>query len=230
MANNDKFWYLENFNLFKTVGMGRLKALEELTCMINCDRNKEFIFDGDLTQNVFFLKEGKVKIVAYNNDGTEYIKSILKPGEIFGKIPYLPDSGKNEYAKTLSDTVLCYMPADKFKELMQSDFELHTQVLKFVGLRLKKLERKVHSLSFKDSKHRIVDLLIDFANDYGRKIGEEYFIEQPLSHKDIASLTANSRQTVTKILNELRKENLIDFNRRKLIVRNLKALKSLSPL
>jgi CRP-like cAMP-binding protein len=46
-----------------------------------------------------------------------------------------------------------------------------------------------------------------------------------LTHKDIAALTGTSRQTVTTILNELKDKNLINFDRKKILIRDLETLK-----
>jgi CRP-like cAMP-binding protein len=45
-----------------------------------------------------------------------------------------------------------------------------------------------------------------------------------LTHKDIAALTGTSRQTVTTILNELKEQNLINFDRRQILIRDLEKL------
>jgi CRP-like cAMP-binding protein len=46
-----------------------------------------------------------------------------------------------------------------------------------------------------------------------------------LTHKDIAALTGTSRQTVTTILNDMKEKNLINFDRKKILIRDLEALK-----
>jgi len=50
-------------------------------------------------------------------------------------------------------------------------------------------------------------------------------IPTKLTHKDIAALTGTSRQTVTTVLNELKDKNLINFDRRKILIRDLAQLK-----
>ena len=45
-----------------------------------------------------------------------------------------------------------------------------------------------------------------------------------LTHKDIAALTGNSRQTVTTILNEMKEQNLINFDRKRILIRDLEKL------
>ena len=86
------------------------------------------------------------------------------------------------------------------------------------------MERKVESLVFKDSRTRIVEFLRDWADEKGKKIGYETMMKNYLTHKDIASLTGTSRQTVTTILNELKDKNIINFDRRRILIRDMDKL------
>ena len=51
-------------------------------------------------------------------------------------------------------------------------------------------------------------------------------LKHSLTHQDIANITCTSRQTVTLVLNDLRKENLIYFNRGRILVRDMENLKA----
>jgi CRP/FNR family cyclic AMP-dependent transcriptional regulator len=108
---------------------------------------------------------------------------------------------------------------------MYANHELSFKMLKLVGLRLIKLERKLELLVFKDARTRIVEFLKDTASWKGKKVGFETLIPTKLTHKDIASLTGTSRQTVTTVLNELKDQNLINFDRRRILIRDLEKLK-----
>ena len=70
-----------------------------------------------------------------------------------------------------------------------------------------------------------VSLQSGIAEEKGKKIGYEILVQDFHSHKIIANLTATSRQTVTTILNELRTNNLITFNRQRLLIRDLDKLR-----
>ena len=76
----------------------------------------------------------------------------------------------------------------------------------------------------KDVKTRLIDFLNDLAEEKGRPAGEEILIEHHLTQKDIGDLIGSSRQTVTTLLNELKDSNLINFNRRQILIRDLKKL------
>jgi CRP-like cAMP-binding protein len=116
------------------------------------------------------------------------------------------------------------MPLHEMQHLAQKDSSLNIRLTKFLGLRMKKLEKRYESLLFKDSRTRIIDFLKEMAEESGEKVGLETRIKLNLTHSDIAKLTATSRQTVTTVLNDLKKNNLINFDRKKILIRDLEEL------
>jgi CRP-like cAMP-binding protein len=96
--------------------------------------------------------------------------------------------------------------------------------MQLFGSRLLRAENKLESLIFKDARTRIIDFIKDSVNSRGRRIGYEMLLKHSLTHQDIANITCTSRQTVTLVLNELRKSDLIYFNRGKILVRDMAKL------
>jgi len=88
------------------------------------------------------------------------------------------------------------------------------------------MESRLESLVFKDSRSRIVEFLTNLVAKKGQRVGYEWVIRNFITHQEIANLTATSRQTVTTVLNDLRTKNLLTFNRKRLLVRDLEALKA----
>lgn len=226
MSASNILWYLEKLEIFQNLSKESLNQLGAITRMTKFNRSDAIFMPDTLSENTYILKQGKVKISSYNQEGNELIKTILKPGEMFGKFPYFNSESITDYAVAIEDCTICQIPSSAFEKLISTNSELSIEVMKFAGQRLHRLERRVEMLSFKNVKSRLIELLLDFNTEFGKKVGMEHFIEQSLSHREIASLIATSRQTVTKLLNELRERELIDFNRRRIIIRNLDALKS----
>ena len=88
------------------------------------------------------------------------------------------------------------------------------------------MEQRLESLVFKDSRSRIVEYLVDLVKKSGQRVGYEWVVRKFITHQEIANLTATSRQTVTTVLNELRANNLLTFNRKRLLVRDLENLEA----
>ncbi|MCB0705729.1 MAG: Crp/Fnr family transcriptional regulator [Saprospiraceae bacterium] len=179
----------------------------------------------DASDQIFFLLKGVVKVGTHSEEGREVIKTILHPSAMFGELGLVGEDVRPEFARAMNQEVHCYsVPVAAFRDLMRSNFELCQRVLSLVGSRLRHTEDRLEALIFKDARTRIIDFLKECANKRGRKVGFEMLFKHCLTQQDIANLTGTSRQTVTSVLNELRKENLIYFNRRSILIRDIARL------
>ena len=218
-------WYLEDVNLFKVFCPHKYA-----TCKINHKfksvKKDQFVyFKEDLSNKIYLIAEGKVKIGFYTQDGREVVKAILTKGEIFGEMAFLGEEKRTDFAQSLDNkTSLCSMNIDMMHELVRDNKPFSFRVYKLIGFRIQKLERRIESLISKDVKTRLIDFLNDMAEERGRLVGDEVLIEHHLTQKDIGDLIGSSRQTVTTLLNELKESNLINFNRRQILIRDLKKL------
>jgi len=102
--------------------------------------------------------------------------------------------------------------------------ELMMFLMKTIGSRKVEMERRLESLYFKNSRARIIEFLYNFSTQKGERVGFETVVRRHMTHQEIANLTATSRQTVTTVLNELRSRNIITFNRRRFLIRNMETL------
>ena len=107
------------------------------------------------------------------------------------------------------------------RKVMSESRDFYQKAINLVGQRLRKTERKLESLVFKDARTRIIEFIKDSVNQRGRKIGYEMLLKHSLTHQDIANITCTSRQTVTTILNQFREEGLLDFDRKRITIKKL---------
>lgn len=221
-------WYLENVNLFKFLCPMKIPAVPDGNGQDIAQTYKkgDFIYHAnEPAKQVYLLEKGKVKISSYSDSGKEIIKAILQPGEIFGELVILGAERRMNFATAIDPVVQVYaMDLSMLQGLMLKNADFSLRITKLISLRLKETERRLESLVFKDARARIVEYLKELANEYGKPIGDEILIQNFLTHKDIASLTATSRQTVTSILNDLRDQNLIYFDRKRLLIRDMDKL------
>jgi CRP/FNR family cyclic AMP-dependent transcriptional regulator len=144
---------------------------------------------------------------------------------MFGELGLVGEKNRPEFAMSMHEgATLLKISISDLQQLMQSNHGLCMKVLFLVGSRLRRVEERMEGLIFKDARTRIIEFLKDAANRRGRKVGFETLLKHSLTQQDIANITGTSRQTVTSVLNELKKENLIYFNRRSILIRDLNQL------
>lgn len=225
MAREAALWFFESVNLYQILCPHKVKKMPEQHSFLHFKKDEFVYLPNEPSQNIYMIAEGRVKIGRYLEDGKEIVLSILTKGEIFGELAVAGEEIRKDFAQAMdNNTTLCPLSIDELKNLMFENKELSFRILKLVGLRLMKLERKLELLVFKDARTRIVEFLKDAASWKGKKVGYETLIQTKLTHKDIASLTGTSRQTVTTILNELKEANVINFDRKRILIRDLDKL------
>ncbi len=226
MRKESALWYFESVDPYDVLCPHKVKVLGD-NHTFHFFKKDEFIFFADEpATHIYMIAEGRVRIGHYLDDGKEVISAILSSGEIFGELALAGEEKRRDFAQSMdNNTSVCPLSIEDLKNLMYSNKELSFKMLKLVGLRLIKLERKLELLVFKDARTRIVEFLKDTASWKGKKVGFETLIPTKLTHKDIASLTGTSRQTVTTVLNDMKENNLINFDRRRILIRDLEKLK-----
>ena len=183
----------------------------EILDMENIQKGQVIDLSSEHKKNIFFLKKGTVKIVNSKNDTVKYI---VKRGNIFGELAlYNKEAAAEEVAYALEDCVICYIESKQMDELMEKHKSLKNGILKIYGLRIQKLEIRLHDLLYKDSSTRIREFITYYLDEFG-EINEtgQLSAKNLLSHKEIANLTNTSRQTVSNVMSTMRKEGMIDYN------------------
>lgn len=183
----------------------------EILEMDNIEKGKPIKCSDEHKDSVFFLKKGSVKIV---NTKSNTLKYVVKRGNVFGELAlFNREAAKEEIAYALEECVICYIKSGQMEELMQKHESLKNGILKIYGLRIQKLERRLHDLLYKDSTTRIREFISDYLEEFGKKNDVGILTAKNLlSHKEIANLTNTSRQTVSNVLSTMRKDGVIDYD------------------
>ncbi len=178
--------------------------------MKNMDKGKTIQLLKNDKKSVFFLKKGTIKIVDEHNNT---VKHLVKEGNIFGELSLFDNSDTiEEQAIALEDCIICYIKVHDMEKIMQEHDSLKNGVFKIYGLRIKKLERRLSDLLYKDSATRITEFITDYIKEFGENKKDRIIAKNLLSHKDISHLTNTSRQTVSNVMSSLRKDKIIDYS------------------
>jgi len=176
------------------------------------------------SNKVYFLLKGIVKI-AIHAEKKDIIKYVVRQGNLFGESYLTGDLQRRDFAYAMDDQVeVMEMDAAVVLNVMKTNFAFAQSLLHFLGERLRYTETQLEKVVLKDSKSRIMEFLHQMGMEQGRRVGFETLVKHNMTHQDIADLTGTSRQMVTAVLNQLKRSNVLYFNRKKILFRDLNAL------
>ncbi|UXP30883.1 Crp/Fnr family transcriptional regulator [Reichenbachiella agarivorans] len=209
-----------------TAGIVTEDVLSQVPSIVKEFSKDELIYsNGQVSDCIYLIEKGSVKIAKSDASGKEVVKSILNPGSVFGEKALSGEEIRTEYAQVVtSDTKVKAFIVEDVLEASHHNAQLNQKVIDILAKKLETLEKRLESITSKDSRTRVVDFLRDLAIESGQKVGFETLIKNNFTHKDIASLTGTSRQTVTTTLNHLKDKNIINFDRRRILIRDMDLL------
>ena len=190
---------------------------------------KELIYlSGQPGEYIYLLKKGIVKISKLTSDGRELTLALLKPGEIFGELEALGAGETGAQAEAHSDVMICVLRRKDLLGLMQMKPDLGISLSKLIGFRRRTIESRMENLIFKNIPQRLASLFLELNKEFGRKEGDEIKIDVPLTHEDLANLIGSARATVTEVLNDFKKQGVIQTAGKLFIIKNPKSLEEIA--
>lgn len=225
MDNQEKKKFLQKLPLFSELREDKLNDLAEFVKFQKKSRYNYIYLPDEPSDALFFLIKGIVKTGTHFSDGREVIKSIMHPHAMFGEMALVGETKRRDFARAMNEEVTYLsVPIQDFRNFMNTHPCLSNMVLNSLGKRLERAEDRLEALIFKDARTRIIEFIKESASKRGRQVGYETLLKHCLTQQDIANLTGTSRQTVTSVLNDLKKSNLIYFNRNSILIRDLAKL------
>lgn len=215
-------WFIQNVDLFDIFCAHDVEVYKNAHAheFKNFKKNEIIYFEGDAANDIYLIASGKVRIGYYRENGEEVLKAILTKGEIFGELALLGETKRNEFAQAVGhNTSLCPLNLKVMNELLDHDKTLAVNIYKWIGLRIKRIERRLDLLIFKDVKTRLKEFLYELGREYGRKVGTDIVVKHSFTQKDIGNLIGASRQTVNQLLAELELDRIITVKGKLIILK-----------
>ncbi|MEX0726410.1 MAG: Crp/Fnr family transcriptional regulator [Planctomycetaceae bacterium] len=217
-------WHVKNCSLFEKLSEEQLSQLEGRARIRSFPRNSAIYLPTDISDGTFLLAEGRVRICSTTSDGKQAILDFIKPGELFGELGLFHEGERDERAEAAVDSTVYLLPGDDLRRLMQNSAELSLGITKLIGMRRKRIERRLRSLLFRSNRDRLAHLLLELIEQYGKHLAEGILIDLRLSHQELASIIGATRETVTALLGEMQYDRLITVGRQRIVVKDLQRL------
>lgn len=180
------------------------------------------LLEGQESDGMYIIGSGLVKIYKLHEDGREATLALLGAGEILGEMSLFGSKVRSASAEAVEPSTLLVISRNDFKSLMVEIPEIAVHIIEVLSTRLRNSDRQVHELAFLNSRGRIVSNLARLAETHGRADTDGILVR--LTHAELAKIAGASRETVTKVLNELSDVNVIRLGNRKLWVLDLEGL------
>jgi CRP-like cAMP-binding protein len=187
------------------------------------ERGTTVMSEGDTSDWVLVLTEGRVKVSSHTSSGTEVVLAVRGPGGLLGEMSAIDGSPRSATVTALEP--IAGIVIRDFPAFLQAHGRIAVLLMQLVTGRLRDADRKRIEYGAFDTTGRVATRLIELAERYGEKTNSGVRVALPLSQDELAGWTGASREAVSKALRTLRDRGLIETGRRRVVIHDLEGLR-----
>ncbi|MFT6443071.1 MAG: CRP-like cAMP-binding protein [Crocinitomicaceae bacterium] len=206
------------------------RGIEELSDLSKERKEKEFlkkkeIFrEDDHANYLYFIISGKVKCEKTDTYGKSFVTEIYNPGDFLGYLSLLEGSEYKSTAVAMENTRVAIIPKDDFLQLIQKNKDVSSKFIKMLSGNVIDREKRLLHLAYSPVGERVAQALYKLANNDENKKANTANIN--LSREDLANIVGTAKETLIRMLSELKKEGVIELVGRQISVVDMNRLKS----
>ncbi|WP_219884792.1 global nitrogen regulator NtcA [Merismopedia glauca] len=204
-------------NVFRQMGGGSFPPVVE-----TFERGKTIFFPGDPAERVYFLLKGAVKLSRVYEAGEEITVALLRENSVFGVLSLITGNRSDRFyhAVAFTPVELLSAPIEQVEQALKENPELSWLMLRGLSSRILETEMMIETLAHRDMGSRLVSFLLILCRDFGIPTNNGITVDLKLSHQAIAEAIGSTRVTVTRLLGDLRQEEMISIHKKKITVHN----------
>lgn len=216
------------FSMFADLSDAHLCNLSDNKNFISHKKGQILYYEGTKPLGVFCVSAGIVKVFKTASNGKEQIIRLAQKGEFLGYSSMLGEEVYSNTATIVEDAKICFVPKETFLKVLQEDNNFHRRLTKALCNDIGVMEEKLTDATQKSIRERLAFTLLKLGDTYGVDGGEGEKIDIVLTREEIAGLVGTATETVIRLLSEFKKDELIEFDGKKIIILNKKGLARLS--
>ena len=223
LAADERIAVLRRTKLFEGLDDGDLASIAPLLHRRRYRRGMFIFLEGEPVDAVYFIESGSVKAFTLDAEGKEHILNVMGPGTFFPHVGFLDGSPAPGTAQALEDTTVWAMERAAFYRLLTQQPELAVRMVAVLGAHIRRLHAQLRELGTQAVPARLAQVLMRLCRQYGEAAPREgapraVRIPLHLSHQDLASMAATTRETVSRLLSAFRRAGLIRVEEGQLVI------------
>jgi CRP/FNR family cyclic AMP-dependent transcriptional regulator len=196
---------LKNIALFSSLSEKELNEISSLVSLREFKKSQMILCEEEMSEFMYIILQGKVKVTRLGKEGKETILSMHGSGEFFGELSLIDGKTTPASVVAVENSRAVIISKRHFHSMLYTQRKVLENLLKILCSRLRESWQKIEMLNFNDASQRLKMLLNMLAETYGERTAEGTVLHVRLIHQDIADMTGLTRETVTRVLDKLKK-------------------------
>ena len=220
---------LRGTDFFCCLSAPALAALDEIKHTTSYPEGALVFMEGQAARGVYILCQGAAKLSTTSTDGKTFILKIARTGEALGVHAVIADTQHEVTVETLRPSQLAFIARREFLRFLKEHGDACLQAAQHLSRDCQSAYDVIRSIGLSHSvSEKLAKLLLQWTVDATRSANGSLRLTVTLTHEEIAQLLGSSRETITRILSDFKKHNVIEQSGATLLIKNKAALEKLA--
>jgi len=217
---------LTDIQLLSELSPDEFEVVEKSCRWKTYSASEQIIDQHSDSRDIFFVAEGRVRVVNYSLSGREITFDDLDAGSHFGELAAIDGLPRSASVMALTEVRIASLSAEQFHTIMLDHPTIALKLMKHLAHLVRTSTSRIMELSTLGANNRIhADLL-----RMSRKVTEDDMtaIIAPIPvHSDVASRVSTTRETVARVMNDLARKGIVERQKEALLVKDLERLEDM---
>lgn len=183
-------------------------------------------YEGDNPENVYLVRSGKVRLSKMTAEGKEFSMHLKQKDELVGEVGLFNDMSISVTAEVVEEAILVKFERTTLEDIFRKNGEIAVAFMKWFARHTQSTQAKFRDLILCGKTGAFYSTLIRFSNSYGVRKDDGILINVQLTNQDIANYIGTTRESVNRMLNDLKRENIIGVEKGYIIIKDMPFLKN----
>ncbi|KPN97462.1 Crp/Fnr family transcriptional regulator [Lysinibacillus sp. ZYM-1] len=195
---------------------------------IKVNKGSKIFLEGERAKEIYYIKSGVISISQETETGKELTIRICGPDSIIGEGSLFCNLVYNSMtAKVLESSTLYVLSRKSLEHLLEEQPTIMVEYMKWLQTENLKHQSRLRDLVLNGKKGALFSTLIRLSNTYGKPLEDgSIFIDFQLTNTEIANLCATSREMINRMLNDLKKHDVLTFDKGFITIHDLQFFKN----
>ena len=209
--------------------LSQLRGLDAVKLTRYHSRGCVLFVEGQMPRGVYILCEGRAKISIASPEGKTLLLRIAHRGELLGLNAALTGQPHSATVQTLERCRIDFVPRAELLRLLDRDKRVYAEVAHALSRKLNNVVDHARLLFLSQSAaEKLARLMVRWCDQNGKRTNQGIQLASGLTHEEIAQMICTSRETVTRLLNDFKRQHLVSLVGTTIFIRNRKALEALA--
>ena len=203
-----------------------MRAFEAMKITTSYPKGTALFVEGEPTNGIYMLCQGKVKLSTHSADGKALILRISEPGEVLGLSSTIAGQPHVATAEVIENCQINFVRKQDLLRFIREYADAGLNALKQLSENYHQAYTQVCSLGLSSSvADKLAKLLMNWCSEKAlatntKLNGSPIRLKLSYSHEEIAEMIGTSRETVTRMLKDFRERGLITLKGADLVIPN----------